>query len=97
MYRYDAIDKDILADRAAEFREQVARRLAGELTEDQFKPLRLMNGLYLQLHAYMLRIAIPYGTLNAAQLRKLAASRAPTTRATATSPPAPTCSSTGSS
>ena len=72
MYRYDAIDKDMLADRTAEFRDQVARRLAGELTEDQFKPLRLMNGLYLQLHAYMLRIAIPYGSLNPTQLRKLA-------------------------
>ena len=72
MYRYDALDQDMVADRAAEFRHQVARRLAGELSEDQFKPLRLMNGLYLQLHAYMLRIAIPYGTLNAAQLRKLA-------------------------
>ena len=72
MYRYDTIDKDMLADRTAEFRGQVARRLAGELTEDQFKPLRLMNGLYLQLHAYMLRVAIPYGSLNPAQLRKLA-------------------------
>src|SRR5512135_335556 len=72
MYRYDAIDKAFVADRTAEFREQVRRRLAGELTEDQFKRLRLMNGLYLQLHAYMLRIAIPYGTLNSAQLRKLA-------------------------
>jgi len=72
MYQYDVLDKEFLADRSAEFRHQVARRLAGELTEDQFKPLRLMNGLYLQLHAYMLRIAIPYGTLNAAQLRKLA-------------------------
>ena len=72
MYRYDAIDKEMLADRAGEFRHQVARRLAGEITEDQFKPLRLMNGLYLQLHAYMLRIAIPYGTLNVAQLRRLA-------------------------
>ena len=72
MYRYDALDKEFLADRSAEFRHQVARRLAGEITEDQFKPLRLMNGLYLQLHAYMLRIAIPYGTLNVAQLRKLA-------------------------
>src|SRR5579863_6557866 len=72
MYRYDAIDKEMLADRVAEFREQCQRRLAGELTEDQFKRLRLMNGLYLQLHAYMLRIAIPYGTLNSAQLRKLA-------------------------
>jgi sulfite reductase (NADPH) hemoprotein beta-component len=72
MYRYDTIDREFLADRAAEFRSQVTRRLAGELTEDQFKPLRLMNGLYLQLHAYMLRIAIPYGSLNARQLRKLA-------------------------
>jgi sulfite reductase (NADPH) hemoprotein beta-component len=72
MYRYDAIDKSFVADRAAEFRGQVARRLAGEITEDQFKPLRLMNGLYLQLHAYMLRIAIPYGTLNPTKLRKLA-------------------------
>ena len=72
MYRYDALDKAFLTDRANEFRHQVARRLAGEITEDQFKPLRLMNGLYLQLHAYMLRIAIPYGTLSPAQLRKLA-------------------------
>jgi sulfite reductase (NADPH) hemoprotein beta-component len=72
MYRYDALDKAFLADRVSEFRHQVARRLAGEITEDQFKPLRLMNGLYLQLHAYMLRIAIPYGTLNPAQLRRLA-------------------------
>ena len=73
MYRYDAIDKAIVADRSAEFRDQVARRLSGELTEDRFKPLRLMNGLYLQLHAYMLRIAIPYGALSATQLRALAA------------------------
>jgi sulfite reductase (NADPH) hemoprotein beta-component len=72
MYRYDALDKEFVADRAAEFRHQVERRLSGELTEDQFKPLRLMNGLYLQLHAYMLRVAIPYGTMNVAQLRKLA-------------------------
>jgi sulfite reductase (NADPH) hemoprotein beta-component len=72
MYRYDTIDKEFVADRAAEFREQVGRRLAGEINEDQFKPIRLMNGLYLQLHAYMLRIAIPYGTLNATKLRKLA-------------------------
>src|SRR5689334_10613672 len=72
MYRYDAIDKEFVADRAAEFREQVNRRLAGEITEDQFKPLRLMNGLYLQLHAYMLRVAIPYGSLNAVQARRLA-------------------------
>ena len=72
MYRYDVIDKDFVADRTAEFREQVNRRLAGEITEDQFKPIRLMNGLYLQLHAYMLRIAIPYGTLTSKKLRKLA-------------------------
>ena len=72
MYQYDAIDKEFLADRCAEFREQCRRRLAGELTEDQFKPLRLRNGLYLQLHAYMLRIAIPYGSLSTAQLRQFA-------------------------
>ena len=72
MYRYDTVDKEFVADRVAEFREQVERRLAGEITEDQFKPIRLLNGLYLQLHAYMLRIAIPYGTLNSAKLRKLA-------------------------
>ena len=72
MYQYDVIDKEFLVDRSNEFRGQVARRLAGELTEDQFKPLRLMNGLYLQLHAYMLRIAIPYGSLNPTQARRLA-------------------------
>ncbi len=73
LYAYDQIDRDMLADRAAEFRGQVARRLSGDLTEDQFKPLRLMNGLYLQLHAYMLRVAIPYGSLDPRQLRALAA------------------------
>ncbi len=72
MYRYDAIDKEFLADRAGEFREQVGRRLAGSITEDQFKPLRLMNGLYLQLHAYMLRVAVPYGSLDSRQMRRLA-------------------------
>jgi len=72
MYQYDTLDREMVADRAAEFRSQVARRLTGELTEDQFKPLRLMNGLYLQLHAYMLRVAIPYGSLNPTQMRKLA-------------------------
>ena len=72
MYQYDALDKAFLADRVEEFSHQIARRLAGEITEDQFKPLRLMNGLYLQLHAYMLRIAIPYGTLSVPQLRQLA-------------------------
>jgi len=72
MYRYDEFDARLVRERAEQFRGQVARRLAGELTEDEFKPLRLMNGLYLQLHSYMLRIAIPYGTLSARQLRKLA-------------------------
>ncbi len=72
MYRYDQFDRSFVAARVAEFRDQVARRLSGELTEDQFKPLRLMNGVYLQLHAYMLRIAIPYGVLSSRQLRKLA-------------------------
>ena len=72
MYRYDEFDQAFVHERVAEFRDQVARRLSGELTEDQFKPLRLMNGVYLQLHAYMLRIAIPYGTLSSKQLRRLA-------------------------
>jgi sulfite reductase (NADPH) hemoprotein beta-component len=71
MYRYDEFDRDFIRDRSREFRAQVERRLAGELTEDEFKPLRLMNGLYLQLHAYMLRVAIPYGALNSRQLRQL--------------------------
>ncbi|MBV8188979.1 MAG: nitrite/sulfite reductase [Alphaproteobacteria bacterium] len=71
-YRYDRYDRALLSERIAQFRDQVRRRLAGELTEEQFKPLRLTNGLYLQLHAYMLRIAIPYGTLSSRQLRKLA-------------------------
>jgi sulfite reductase (NADPH) hemoprotein beta-component len=71
-YRYDDFDRTLLAERVDQFRDQVRRRLAGELTEEQFKPLRLTNGLYLQLHAYMLRIAIPYGTLATRQLRKLA-------------------------
>ena len=72
MYRYDEFDKNFVAARVAQFRDQVARRLSGELDEEQFRPLRLMNGVYLQLHAYMLRIAIPYGTLSSRQLRKLA-------------------------
>jgi sulfite reductase (NADPH) hemoprotein beta-component len=71
-YRYDEYDRRLVAERVEQFRDQVRRRLAGELTEEQFKPLRLTNGLYLQLHAYMLRIAIPYGTLSSRQLRKLA-------------------------
>ena len=72
MYRYDEFDHRFVAERTAEFRSQVERRLSGALTEDEFKPLRLMNGLYLQLHAYMLRVAIPYGTLNSRQMRMLA-------------------------
>jgi sulfite reductase (NADPH) hemoprotein beta-component len=72
MYKYDTYDQAIVDARVAEFRDQVKRRLAGEITEDQFKPLRLMNGLYLQLHAYMLRVAIPYGTLDSRQMRMLA-------------------------
>jgi sulfite reductase (NADPH) hemoprotein beta-component len=72
MYLYDDLDRTLVTERVAEFRDQVARRLSGELTEDEFKPLRLMNGVYLQLHAYMLRTAIPYGTLSSAQLRMLA-------------------------
>jgi len=72
MYVYDAFDRTLVAERVAEFRDQVARRLSGELTEEEFKPLRLMNGVYLQLHAYMLRIAIPYGTLSSEQMRMLA-------------------------
>lgn len=71
MYKYDQYDHSIVASRVEEFRDQVARRLAGQITEDQFKPLRLMNGLYLQLHAYMLRVAVPYGTLDSRQMRML--------------------------
>ncbi|MEO1985956.1 MAG: nitrite/sulfite reductase [Martelella sp.] len=72
MYRYDEFDKDFVAQRVDQFADQVERRLSGEITEDAFKPLRLMNGVYLQLHAYMLRIAVPYGTMNARQMRMLA-------------------------
>src|SRR5882762_5198300 len=72
MYLYDDLDRTLVTERAAEFRDQVARRLSGELTEDEFKPLRLMNGIYLQLHAYMARIAIPYGALSSDQMRTLA-------------------------
>jgi sulfite reductase (NADPH) hemoprotein beta-component len=72
MYKYDEYDHSIVASRVEEFRDQVNRRLAGQITEDQFKPLRLMNGLYLQLHAYMLRVAVPYGTLDSRQMRMLA-------------------------
>ncbi|MEM7198296.1 MAG: nitrite/sulfite reductase, partial [Pseudomonadota bacterium] len=72
MYNYDHIDQQLVDERVAEFRDQVARRMSGALSEDEFKPLRLMNGVYLQLHAYMLRVAIPYGTLSATQMHKLA-------------------------
>src|SRR3979409_2498495 len=72
MYLSDAFDRTLVEERVRVFRDEVARRLWGELTEEEFKPLRLMNGVYLQLHAYMLRIAIPYGTLSSAQLRTLA-------------------------
>jgi sulfite reductase (NADPH) hemoprotein beta-component len=72
MYRYDDFDQALVDQRVVEFRDQVCRRLSGELTEDEFKILRLMNGVYLQLHAYMLRIAIPYGTLSSEQMRMLA-------------------------
>ncbi len=72
MYRYDEFDHAFVKGRVEQFRDQVERRLSGELAEDAFKPLRLMNGVYLQLHAYMLRVAIPYGTLNSKQMRMLA-------------------------
>ncbi len=71
MYRYDNYDQSMVDTRVAEFRDQTRRRIEGHLTEDQFKPLRLMNGLYLQLHAYMLRVAVPYGTLSSTQMRML--------------------------
>jgi len=72
MYRYDEFDAILVGQRVAQFRDQVTRRLSGELNEEEFRPLRLMNGLYLQLHAYMLRVAIPYGTLSSRQMRRLA-------------------------
>ncbi|QEE35357.1 nitrite/sulfite reductase [Octadecabacter sp. SW4] len=72
MYQYNDFDRNFVRARTAQFRAQVERRIDGSLTEDEFKPLRLMNGLYLQLHAYMLRVAIPYGTLNSAQMDQLA-------------------------
>ncbi len=72
MYRYDEFDRTLVRERVAQFRGQVERRLSGELSEEEFRPLRLMNGLYLQLHAYMLRVAIPYGTLSGRQMHKLA-------------------------
>ena len=72
MYTYNDFDEAFVRSRVAQFRGQVERRIDGSLTEDEFKPLRLMNGLYLQLHAYMLRVAVPYGTLNPSQMRQLA-------------------------
>lgn len=72
MYQYDAFDRQLLSERVAEFSDQVDRRLSGALSEDQFRPLRLMNGLYLEMHAYMMRVAIPYGVLSSRQLRGLA-------------------------
>jgi sulfite reductase (NADPH) hemoprotein beta-component len=72
MYQYDDYDRRIITERAHQFRGQVSRRLSGEITEEEFKPLRLQNGLYMQLHAYMLRVAIPYGLLSSTQIRKLA-------------------------
>ena len=71
MYRYDEFDERFVRERVSQFRDQVGRRLVGSLSDDEFKPLRLKNGLYLQLHAYMLRVAVPYGTLNSGQLRQL--------------------------
>ncbi len=72
MYQYDEYDQALVSERVAQFRDQIARRLDGELSEEEFLPLRLQNGLYLQKHAYMLRVAIPYGTLSSPQLRALA-------------------------
>ncbi|MGH6753820.1 MAG: nitrite/sulfite reductase [Bradyrhizobium sp.] len=72
LYRYDEFDHAFVQARVEEFRDQVARRIKGDITEEEFKSLRLMNGVYLQLHAYMLRIAVPYGTLSSKQLRVLA-------------------------
>src|ERR1700722_12067196 len=71
MYRYDGLDQAFVNKRVAEFRDQTRRFLAGELTEDEFKAVRLRNGLYIQRHAPMLRIAVPYGLLRSDQLRKL--------------------------
>ena len=72
MYRYDEFDAQLVEERTKQFRKQVERRVKGRLSEAEFRPLRLMNGLYLQLHAYMLRVAIPYGTLRSEQMRMLA-------------------------
>ena len=95
MYHYDDFDQAFVDARVAQFRDQVARRLSGELTEEQFRPHRLMNGLYLQLHSYMLRVAVPYGTLTRARCASSPTSPATTTAATAISPPGRTSSTTG--
>ena len=95
MYQYDQYDQTIVEQRVAQFRGQVRRYLAGELSEDEFFSLRLMNGMYLQRHAYMLRIAIPYGLLSSRQLRLLAHIARRDDRASVTSPPARISSSTG--
>ena len=72
MYIYDQFDRKFVLERVAQLRDQIRRRLKGDLTEEEFRPLRLQNGVYLQLHAYMLRVAIPYGTLSSKQMRALA-------------------------
>ena len=72
MYKYDAVDKTIVAERVAQFRDQVARHLNGELSATDLQPLRLRNGLYMQIHAHMLRVSIPYGLVSAEQMRTLA-------------------------
>ena len=97
MYVYDEFDQTLLNERVAEFSDQIKRRLSGELSEEEFRPLRLMNGTYLQLHAYMLRISIPYGTLSSKKMRMLAHVARPTIAATGISPRGRTSSSTGSS
>ncbi len=97
MYHYTDFDRQFVHARAAQFRDQLERHLARATGDDEFRPLRLQNGWYVQRHAPMLRIAVPYGELSSRQLRKLAtASRASSTAATATSRRARTCSSTGS-
>ena len=72
MYKYDEIDQTLVDERVAQYRDQTRRYLAGELSEDEFRPLRLQNGLYIQRQAPMLRVAVPYGTLSSVQMRKLA-------------------------
>ena len=97
MYRYDEFDHAFVKERVAQFRDQVARRLTGELDEDQFKPLRLQNGVYLQLHAYMLGSQCPTARSARSRCACSRTSRENTTRATATSRRGRTCSSTGRS